>query len=102
MENEAIKTKILSDYKTLLALKFDSPLVAYDKLKLIGEHIRQLTGTTQEEQENLSKAAGLIASAMTSEYVTFDEAVTNADKEQTLAALKHKAAEACQLIGLHS
>ncbi|WP_420149295.1 hypothetical protein [Spirosoma sp.] len=102
MDNQTIQEKILADYRTLLTVKFDSPLVIYDKLKLLGERIQQLAGSTQNEQENIKRAADLIQSAMTTEYAVFSEASTSDDKEQTLAQLKHKAAEACQLIGIHS
>ncbi|UFH54357.1 hypothetical protein [Spirosoma sp. KNUC1025] len=100
MENESIKTKILADYKILLGLKFDSPQVVYDKLKLIGEHIKQLTGL--DGSEDYSQAATLIHAAMTNEYIAFAEAATNDNKEQTLAQLKHKVAEACQLLHIHT
>ena len=101
MANESIKTKILAEYKILLGLKFDSPLVIHDKLKLLHEHTQQLTAATPEEQEKLTQAAALLQSAMGAEYIALSEAETNEDKEEALAALKHKAAEACQLIGLH-
>ena len=102
MNNEPIKAKILADYKTLLALKFDSPQVIKDKFKLISEHIQQLTSPIVEESEAFSKADSLIQLAMTTEYVAFSEAMTEDDKQQTLAQLKHKAAEACQLLQIHS
>lgn len=101
MENDPIKTKILADYKTLLGLKFNSPKVVYDKLKLISEHTQQLTVTIPEEQEKLAQATTLLQSAMEAGYTALHEAVTNDDKEKALAEIKHKAAEACQLIGLH-
>lgn len=100
MENESILTKILADYKTLLSLRFNSPQVIYDKLKLMHEHTQQLTGNTQEGQEKLMQATSLLQSAMEAEYTALHEAITNEDKEQVLSEIKHKAAEACQLIGL--
>lgn len=101
MDNESIKTHILSDYKTLLAVKFDSPLVIADKLKLIGEHIAQLSSDEPEEQASYAKAGELIESARNTEYVAFSQAQTNDEKEQTLTQLKHKVAEACQQVSIH-
>lgn len=101
MENEAIKARILADYKTLVAIKYDSPLVIADKLKLIGEHIAQLNSAGPDDQANYVKAGGLIESARNTDYVTFSEAQTDDEKDQTLADLKHKVAEACQLLSIH-
>jgi hypothetical protein len=102
MENEQIKTKILADYTTLLGLKHDSPGLVKDKLKLIGEHIDQLGRSTSEGNDVLTNASRLINSALTTEYVTFAEALTEEDKEEALAQIKHKAAEVCQLLQIHA
>ncbi|MBD2757302.1 hypothetical protein [Spirosoma validum] len=102
MENESIKARILADYKTLLAIKYDSPLVIVDKLKLIGEHITQLGNAGPDEQANYTKAGELIESARSTEYVAFSQAQSDDEKEQRLADLKHKVAEACQLLAIHS
>lgn len=100
MENESILTKILADYKILLSLKFNSPQVIHDKLKLMHEHAKQLTVNSQDGQEKLTQATSLLESAMEIEYTALQEVVTSEDKEQVLAKIKHKAAEACRLIGL--
>lgn len=102
MENEKIKEKILADYKTLLGLKYDSPELVKEKLRLIGEHISQLSRSPSEGNDAFSDAARLIRSASTTEYATFTDALTEEDKEEALAQVKHKAAEACQLIQIHA
>ncbi|SFD88987.1 hypothetical protein [Spirosoma endophyticum] len=101
MDNKQIKRKILTEYKALLTLKFDSPEVIKDKLKLLGEHIHQLTSPVQEENDTYRKAAILIKEAQTTEYVGFIDALTDDDKEQALAVLKQKASAACQLLHIH-
>ena len=101
MDNEQIKRKILTEYKALLTLKFDSPDVIKDKFKLIGEHIQQLTSSIPEENGTYQKAADLIQKAQATEYVGFIDAFTDDDKEQALAILKQKASEACQLLHIH-
>lgn len=102
MENESIKARILSHYKTLLTVKFDSPLVIADKLKLIGEHITRLSSVELEEQANYAEAGELIESVRNTEYVAFSQAQTDDEKEQMLTELKHKVAEACQLLSIHA
>lgn len=102
MENEQIKKKILADYTTLLGLKHDNPELVKEKLKLIGERIAQLDGPLSEEKEIFSNAAQLVNSALTTEYVTFTESSTEEDKEEALAQVKHKVAEACQLLQIHA
>jgi len=102
MENEQIKKKILADYKTLLGLKHDNPDLVKEKLKLIGERIGQLDRSISEEKDRFNDAAQLVNSALTTEYVTFTEALTEEDKEEALAQVKHKAAEACQLLQVHA
>ena len=102
MENEQIKKKILTDYKTLLGLKHDSPDLVKEKLKLIRERIGQLDRPISEEKDIFHDAALLIDSALTTEYGTFIEALTEEDKEEALAQVKHKAAEACQLLQIHA
>lgn len=101
MENEQIKKKILADYTTLLALKPDSPVLIKEKLRLIEERVSQLDRSTSQET-TFDQAAHLIHSALTTEYVTFTQALTEEDKEETLAQVKHKAAEACQLLQIHA
>lgn len=102
MENEQIKKKILSDYTILLSLKHDSPDLVKDKLKLIGEHIAQLGRSSSDGNDVFTDATHLVNSALTTEYVTFTEALTEEDKEEALAQVKHKAAEACQLLHIHA
>lgn len=102
MENEPIKKKILADYTTLLGLKHDSPELVKEKLKRIEERIAQLDRSLSEEKEIFTNAAQLINSALTTEYVTFAEASTEEDKEEALAQVKHKVAEACQLLQIHA
>ena len=101
MDNQSIKTRILADYQTLLTLKVDNPQLISDKFKLISEHLEQLTALSSEERQAYEKATTLIKSALTTEFVAFSEAVSQDDKEQALALLKHKASEACQLASIH-
>lgn len=101
MENEQIKKKILADYTTLVGLKHDSPDLVKEKLRIIGERISQLDRSTPEENA-FDEAAHLIHSALTTEYITFTQAVTEEDKEEALAQVKHKAAEACLRLQLHA
>ncbi len=101
MENEPIKTKILADYKTLLALPLDSPDLIQDKLKLLSEHMHQLSNAEPTDTQTYEQAATLIESALSTEYVAFRGAASRDDKEQVLVQLKHKVAEACQRVGLH-
>lgn len=101
MENEQIKKKILADYTTLLGLKHDNPELVKEKLKRIEERIAQLDQSSPEEKEIVRNAAHLINSALTTEYLTFAEALTEEDKEEALAQVKHKVAEACQLLQIH-
>ncbi|GAB3011748.1 hypothetical protein [Spirosoma pulveris] len=102
MENEPIKKKILDDYTTLLGLKHDNPDLIKEKLKLIGERISHLDSTISTEKDSVGNAASLIDSALTSEYVTFITSLTEEDKEEALAQVKHKVAEACQLLHIHA
>ncbi|MVM28520.1 hypothetical protein GO755_00650 [Spirosoma sp. HMF4905] len=101
MENQSIKAKILADYQTLLALKFDSPELIKDKLKLISEHVDQLSSSTPEDNLTYENAANLLKSASTTEYTAFRDAMSDDEKEQALVQLKHKVAEACQLVTIH-
>ncbi len=101
MENEPIKNKILADYKTLLGLKHDSSDLIKDKLKLIGEHINQLGRSPSAGKDVFRDAAHLINLALTTEFMALSEASTEEDKEEALAQLKHKVAEACQLLQIH-
>ncbi|GAB3807494.1 hypothetical protein GCM10028819_44470 [Spirosoma humi] len=100
MANEPIKQKILADYTTLLGLKHDNADLVKEKLTRIGERIGQLVGSIADEKA--TDAARLVDSALTEEYVTFTEALTEEDKEAALAQLKHKVAEACQLLQIHT
>ncbi|GAB2554792.1 hypothetical protein [Spirosoma aerophilum] len=102
MENEPIKKKILADYTTLLGLKQDNPDLIKEKLKQIEERIRQLSNTISEEKDVVGDAARLVDSALTTEYVTFIEALTEEDQEEALAQVKHKVSEACQLLQIHA
>ena len=102
MENESIKKKILADYTTLLSLKHDNPDLIREKLKLIGERISHLGRTISEEKDIVGDAARLVDSALTVEYATFIESLTEEDKEEALAQVKHKVAEACQLLQIHA
>ncbi|RYF50792.1 MAG: hypothetical protein EOO39_43935 [Cytophagaceae bacterium] len=102
MENEQIKKKILADYKTLLGLKYDSPDLVKEKLRIIGERIGQLDRSTSEENDVLDEAHRLINSALSTDYLAFAEALTEEDKEEALAQVKHKAAEACQRLQIHA
>lgn len=102
MENEPIKKKILADYTTLLSLKHDNPDLIKEKLKLIGEHISHLDRTIYEETDRVGDAARLVDSALTIEYVAFVESLTEANKEEALTQIKHKVAEACQILQIHA
>ena len=102
MENEPIKKKILADYTTLLGLKQDNPDLIKEKLKLIGERISHLGSAISEEKDLVGDAAHLVDSALTIEYVTFMESLTEEDKQEALAQVKHKVAEACQLLKIHA
>lgn len=102
MENEPIKQKILADYTTLLGLKHDNADLVKEKLKLIGERIRHLGSTISQEKNLVGEAARLVDSALTIEYVTFLESLTEEDQEEALAQVKHKVAEACQLLHIHA
>lgn len=98
MEIEPIKAKILTDYKSLLALKPDSPQLIEDKLKLMSEYIQQLISARPESTQAYEQAAGLIESVLSTEYVAFRAAESSDDKEQTLVQLKHKVAEVYQIV----
>ncbi|SOD97749.1 hypothetical protein [Spirosoma fluviale] len=102
MKNEPIKQKILADYTTLLGLKHDNPDLIKEKLKRIGERINHLGTTISEEKDVVGDAARLVDSALTIEFVTFMESLTEDDQEEALAQLKHKVAEACQLLQIHA
>ncbi|WP_461063211.1 hypothetical protein [Spirosoma horti] len=102
MENEQIKKKIVADYSTLLGLKYDSPDLIKEKIRIIGERIDQLDRSRSEEKAVFDQAANLINAALTTEYITFIEALTEEDKEEALAQVKHKVAEACQLLQIHA
>jgi hypothetical protein len=102
MENEPIKKKILNDYTTLLGLKHDNTDLVKEKLKLIGERISHLDNTISTEKDIIGDAARLVESALTIEYVTFINSLTEEEKEEALAQVKHKVAEACQLLHIHA
>ena len=102
MENEPIKNKILADYTTLVGLKHDNADLVKEKLMRIRERIGQLDHTLSEEKDIVGDAARLGDSALTTEYMTFAETLTEEDKEEALAQLKHKVAEACQLLQIHA
>jgi hypothetical protein len=102
MENEPIKKKILDDYTTLLGLKHDNPDLIKEKLKLIGERISHLGSTISEEKDIVGDAARLVDSTLTIEYVTLMESLTEEDKQEAMAQVKHKVAEACQLLQIHT